>query len=81
MKEIKFGFVYSEDIKRILDGINAFDYKYDAIPSNETIINIREDLNKQINQVFNNQVTVVTEEEMLMINNLIGGEYPHCYIR
>ena len=76
MKEIKKGFVYSEDIKRILNGVNAFNYKYDAIPSEKTIKNIREDLKKQMNRIFNNQVTTVTEEEMLMVNNLIGGEYP-----
>ena len=80
MKEIKKGFVYSEDIKRILDGVNSFDYKYDAIPSIDKIESVRYDLKKQFNQIFNNQVTVVTEDEMLMVNSFIGGEYPHCNI-
>ena len=80
MKEIKKGFVYSEDIKRILEGVNSFDYKYEEIPNVETIKNVRDDFKKQINKIFNNQVTVVTEEEMLMVKKLISGDYPHCNI-
>ncbi|MBR3117516.1 MAG: hypothetical protein IKF36_06595 [Bacilli bacterium] len=80
MKEIKKGFVLSEDIERILNGINAFDYKYDAVPNSKIIENVRKDFKNNINQVFDN-VTIVTEEEMLEVNKLIGGEYPHCYSR
>lgn len=80
MKEIKKGFVYSEDIVRILEGVNAFDYKFDQEPSKEVIKTVREDLKVQMNKIFNNQVTVVTEEEMLMVNNLIKGDCPHCNI-
>lgn len=80
MKEIKNGFVLSEDIERILNGINAFDYSYEAVPNKEFIKNIRENFKNSINQVFD-KVTIVTEEEMLEVNNLIGGEYPHCYSR
>jgi len=80
MKEIKKGFVLSEDIERILNGINAFDYSYEAIPNKEIIKNVREDFKNNINQVFDS-VTIITEEEMLEVNKLIGGEYPHCYSR
>lgn len=80
MIKIKDGFVVSEDIKRILDGINAFDFKYDFIPIGETIKNLRNDFKRNINEVFNNKVTIISEEEMLDINKFIGGEYPHCYI-
>ena len=80
MKKIKKGFVYSEDIKRILEGVNAFDYSYDAQPTKETIESIREDLKEEMNKIFNNQVTIVSEEEMLMVNNLISGDYTHCNI-
>ena len=80
MKKIKKGFVYSEDIVRILEGVNAFDYKFDQEPSKEVIKTVREDLKVQMNKIFNNQVTVVTEEEMLMVNNLIKGDCPHCNI-
>ena len=41
MKKIKKGFVLSEDIERILNGINAFDYKYDAVPNSKIIENVR----------------------------------------
>lgn len=78
MKEIKKGFVYSEDIVRILEGVNAFDYKFDTLPTKKVIESVREDLKVQMNKIFNNEVTVVTEEEMLMVNNLIKGDYPHC---
>lgn len=80
MKEIKNKIVFSYDIKTILNGINAFDYKYDAVPSSKIIENVRKDFKNNINQVFDN-VTIVTEEEMLEVNKLIGGEYPHCYSR
>ena len=80
MKEIKKGFVYSEDIVRILEGVNAFDYKFDKKPSKKVIESVREDLKVQMNKIFNNQVTIVIEDEMLMINKLIKGDCPHCNI-
>lgn len=80
MKEIKKGIVISNDIERILNGINAFDYKYDFIPSSEIISNIREDFERNINSIFSD-VTIISEEEMLEVNKFIGGEYPHCYSR
>ena len=81
MKEISKGIVFSEDIKRILNGINAFDYKYDAIPSDSVMNTIREDFKKETNKIFKNKVTIISEQEMMRVNNLIGGEYPHCYSR
>ena len=80
MKEIKKGIVISNDIERILSGINAFDYKYDFIPSSEIISNIREDFERNINSIFSD-VTIISEDEMLEVNKFIGGEYPHCYSR
>lgn len=80
MKEIKKGFVYSEDIERITKGVNAFDFKFDTEPSKEVIKSVREDLKLQMDKIFNNNVTVVTEDEMLMVNKLITGDCPHCNI-
>ena len=80
MKEIKKGIVISNDIERILSGINAFDYKYDFIPSSGVISNIREDFRRNINSIFSD-VTIISEEEMLDVNKFIGGGYPHCYSR
>lgn len=79
MKEIKKGFVLSEDIERIINGINAYDFSYKVVPNKKVISDIRRDFKNNINQVFN-YVTIVSEDEMLQVNNLIGGEYPHCYI-
>lgn len=81
MKKIEKGIVFSNDIKRILSGINALDYQYEVIPNDSVIKSIREDFKKQTNNIFNNEVTIINEEEMLQINELIGGEYPHCNIR
>ena len=81
MKKIKSGIVFSDDIKRILSGINAFDFKYDFIPSNSVINLVREEFKSDVNKIFNKNVTIITEEEMLQVNELIGGEYPHCIIR
>lgn len=81
MKKINKGIVFSDDIKRILNGINAFDYKYEFIPNNDVINSLREDFKSDVNKIFNSNVTIISEEEMINVNNLIGGEYPHCYSR
>lgn len=80
MKEISKGIVFSDDIKMILNGINAFDYKYKSIPSESFINDLRKDFKKEVNKIFNGEVTIISEEEMLKVNNLIGGGYPHCNI-
>lgn len=81
MIRIKNGIVFSNDIKRILNGVNAFDYKYKGIPSGSVIDTVREDFRCDVNKIFNREVTIISEEEMLEINEFIGGEYPHCYFR
>ena len=81
MKKINKGIVFSEDIKRILNGINAFDYKYDFIPNNGVIDTIRTDFKFDVNKIFSGNVTIISEEEMMEVNTLIGGDYPHCYSR
>ena len=78
MKKIKDGIVFSDDIKRILNGVNAFDYKYNFIPSDNIITNVREDFKKDVTSIFKGNITIISEEEMLEVNKLIGGEYPHC---
>lgn len=80
MKEIKNGIVFSEDIKRILKGINAYDFQYKYIPSDSVIKDMRDDFKKTVGNIFSN-FTIISEEEMLEVNRLIGGEYPHCYFR
>lgn len=81
MKKINKGIVFSDDIKRILNGINALDYKYDFIPNDNIIREIRKDFKKDVNKIFKSNVTIINEEQMLEINKLIRGDYPHCYIR
>lgn len=80
MKNISKGIVFSDDIKRILSGVNAFDYKYDFIPNDAVVEKLRNDFKKDVDKIFNGNVTIITEDEMLKVNNLIGGEYPHCYV-
>ena len=41
MKKINKGIVFSNDIEMILNGQNAFDYQYEAIPSPGFISGIR----------------------------------------
>lgn len=79
MKKIKEGIVFSYDIKKILNGTNALDFKYEFVPNDNVIKNIREDFEKDVNKIFDNKVVIINEEEMLDINSFIGGEYPHCY--
>ena len=80
MKDIKKGIVFSDYIKRILSGVNAFDYKYECVPSDDVISDIRNNFKEDVNKIFNNEVTIITEDEMLGVNSFIGGEYPHCFI-
>jgi len=81
MKKINKGIVFSDDIVRILNGINALDYKYEFVPQNTVINSIRENFKDEVNKIFKNNVTIIREEEMMEVNNLICGEYPHCYTR
>ncbi len=88
MKKIEQGIVFSDDIKRILEGNNALDFNYQErgiiIPSNEFIKSLREDFKKDVNEIFENKVTIVSEEEMLdsiyrAIEDVLG-RYPHRII-
>ena len=79
MKKINKGIVFSNDIKRILKGINAFDYKYDAVPRNQVFDTLRWDFEFETNKIFNGGVVIISEGEMMMVNRLISGDYPHCY--
>ena len=81
MKEIKKGIVFSDDIKRILSGVNAFDYQYKSIPCGSVIESVRSDFRNNVNKIFNGEAIIISEEEMLGVNEFIGGEYPHCYSR
>lgn len=81
MKIIKEGIVFSEDINIILNGKNAFDFKYDKVPSNSVIEEVRRSFKEQVNGVFNGKATIISEDEMNGVNSLIGGEYPHCIFR
>ena len=81
MKKIENGIVFSDDIKRILKGINAFDYKYDYIPEDSTVDALRADFRADVNKMFDGNVTIISEDEMLEVNGLIGGWYPHCNFR
>ena len=77
MKKISNGIVISNDIKRILDGVNAFNYNYNVEVEDNVIDNMRDDFRKNISRIFDGNVSIISEDEMLEVNNLIGGEYPH----
>lgn len=76
MKTIKNGIVFSNDIKRILEGVNSLDFRYDYIPNEDTIRKVRYDFKRQVNKIFD-KVSIISEDEMLEVNNLIEGGYPH----
>mgnify|MGYP006351433535 FL=1 len=76
MKKISKGIVFSEDIKRILNGVNAFKFKYSFKPSNSVISEVREDFRRDVNNIFD-EVIIISEEDMMRVNDLIGGGYPH----
>ena len=55
------------------------------IPNSSFIENLRDDFRKDVNRIFDNQVVILTEEEMF--ESLLGqandviGRYPHSIIR
>lgn len=77
MEKISKGIVFSEDIKRILNGVNAFKFKYSFKPSDSVISEVRDDFRRDVNNIFN-EVVIISEEDMMRVNDLIGGGYPHC---
>lgn len=69
MKKIKNGIVFSEDIKMILEGKNAVDFDYTdrglIIPSEDFINALRFDFKRITNKIFEGNVTMINEEEMI----------------
>lgn len=76
MRVINSGIVFSDDIKRIFNGINAFDFKYKYIPSSQVIDDVRKSFKTDVDKIFNNDVTIISEDEMLEINNLLSNKTP-----
>lgn len=89
MKTINEGIVFSNDIKTILDGNNALDFNYQKngliLPSQNTISYLRECFLKETKNIFNNRVTIITEEQMLEgFNSSLSDVYmvyPHYFSR
>lgn len=76
MEKISKGIVFSEDIKRILNGVNAFKFKYDFKPRESVIREVRDDFRREVSNIFD-KVVIISEEDMMRVNDLIGGGYPH----
>ncbi len=82
METIKEGIVFSDDIKRILNGNNALDFNYESIgiPDNSTIEAVREDFKKDVNKIFDKKVKIISEKEMVssMLESAsdVYGKYP-----
>lgn len=88
MKIIKEGIVFSNDIKRILEGKNSLNYNYSTkgfiLPSDEIYSILRQNFKNTTESIFS-KVTIITEEEMtegltLSLNDVIGV-FPHCLFR
>ena len=85
MKIIKEGIVFSNDIKRILQGYNAINYSYNKqgliVPNKNFIECLRKDFSTTVNKIFT-KTTIIPEEEMLdsIYTSILQflGKYPHC---
>ena len=53
-----------------------FKFKYDFKPSDNVIKEVRDDFRRDVNSIFSD-VVIISEEDMMRVNNLIGSEYPH----
>lgn len=89
MEKIKKGIVFSNDIEWILKGNNALKFSYEnngmIIPESGFILKLRENFRSDVRRIFNDQVVILTEEEMLysifeQIKDVIG-RYPHSIAR
>lgn len=89
MKTIKKGIVFSNDIQRILKGYNAINFSYNqngiTIPNNNFIENLRQDFTNTVNKIFNENTTIITEQDMqesiyTSIQDVIE-RYPHHLLR
>jgi hypothetical protein len=69
MKKIEKGIVFSNDIGRILEGNNALGFSYEEngmiIPNTSFIESLRNDFEKDVNKIFEGNVTIIREDEML----------------
>ena len=81
MDKINNGIVFSDDIERIISGKNAFDYSYGVVPNSSFIEYLRDDFKFDVKNIFDGNVTIISEEEMMDVNRLIDGWFPHCIFR
>lgn len=88
MKRVNEGIVFSNDICSILKGVNALDFDYRkngiSIPSDEEIEKVREDFSKDVNRIFDGNVTIFSEadmEDFLYWSLCDVLEYPHRNFR
>ncbi len=88
MEKVNSGVVFSNDILRILQGKNALDFNYEknglSLPSKKQIEVLREDFRKDVNRIFERDVTIFSEEKMEgFLNDSLEDctIYPHCFSR
>ena len=68
-------------VERILDGVNAFNYNYNVKVDDCVINNMRDEFKSDLLKIFDGKVSIISEDEMFEVVDLIGGEYPHCNSR
>lgn len=80
MRKIKKGIVFSDDVNLIINGNNALNYQCEGIlPSKGFIESLRSDFKVDVNQIFNGEVTIVSEQEMtLPISELVLESLKIC---
>lgn len=82
METIRGGIVFSNDINRILNGKNALDFSYKqiGIPESSVIEAVRLDFKKSVCRIFDGNVRIVSELEMVSsmmeAMNDVYGKYP-----
>jgi len=80
MEKVNKGIIFSNDIYRILKGQNALDFSYEqnglVIPSEKQIEKLKEDFKKDTNRIFDNEVTIFSEEE---VERVLYSSLEDCY--
>ena len=81
MKRISNGIVISNDIKGIENGYIEIYDNYNVKLDDCVINNMRDEFKSDLLKIFDGNVSIISEDEMFEVVDLIGGEYPHCNSR
>ena len=71
----------SENRMGVTRSICIYNYNYNVKVDDCVINNMRDEFKSDLLKIFDGKVSIISEDEMFEVVDLIGGEYPHCNSR